>query len=114
MVGQKPEDVLAKAVEMIRDPCQWTRGARARNELGQPVHPADPTAVAWDMEAAVAMACNPYGILPPFFMVLLDEVAQEKHGTYAVFIAEDYRHEIVIDLLEAARTKLTTWSTPKI
>ena len=48
------------------------------------------------------MACNPYGILPPYFMRLLDPIAQ-RHGVSGIGELNDYyRHEIVLQVLEEA------------
>ena len=100
MQGQDPTTVLRRALEIIREPEQWTPRARALDEKGRWVHPGDPTATRWCIEGAVSLACNPYGILPPYFMALLDEVAME-YGCYGVNLLEDgCDHARAIEFLE--------------
>ena len=45
--------VLSAAQNLIRDPAHWTKGAYARNELGDRVGPHDPSAVCWCFAGAV-------------------------------------------------------------
>lgn len=50
------------------------------------------------------MACNPYGILPPYFMKLLDEVADADfgHDMGTPLFNEHYGHDAIIALLKMA------------
>jgi len=58
--------------------------------------------VCWGIEGAVARMCNNWGILPPYFMLLLDSEAQE-YGVDSVNLFEDFvTHEAVVQLLERA------------
>lgn len=46
------------------------------------------------------MACNNFGILPPYFMLMLDQVAAE-YGCYGVNLLEDaLDHAGVVEFLE--------------
>lgn len=75
MNGQPPELILQKAHDLLFNVECWTKGARARDQQGRPVRPEDPNAVSWDIEGAVSICCNNFGILPPYFMRLLDHIA---------------------------------------
>lgn len=98
---------------MIRDPDRWARGARARDAEGNAVSARDPDATSWCLEGAVAICCNEYGILPPYFMLLLDSVAEDHFGFEwgAPLFNEHFTHEAVLDLLELAAQKAEreTW-----
>lgn len=52
----------------------------------------------------MALACNPYGILPPYFMCLLDETAEGEFGHVygAPLFNEHYGHDAIIALLKLA------------
>ena len=66
------------------------------------VKPHDPAAVCWDVEGAIAIECNPYGILPPFFMKLMDEVAG-KYGFDSIGQFNDtYTHEHILRIMAEA------------
>jgi hypothetical protein len=102
MMGQSPVDILGKAYTTISNPGRWAVGAQALSADGYMVRPHDPRAVAWDVEGAVAMASNSYGILPPYFMLLLDSVAQ-SYGVLSIGLLNDsMRHEVVLEVLEKA------------
>jgi len=102
MMGQSPKDILQRAYDRISDPEWWAVGAQALNENGGMVPPHDTTAVRWSVQGAVALASNPYGILPPYFMQLLDEVAEE-YGVITIGLLNDgFRHEIVLEALQKA------------
>ena len=107
MAGQQPSDILRKAAKLIEDPDRWAKGARARDTEGYAVEAKDPTATSWCLEGAIAITCNPFGILPPYFMVLLDSVAEEYFDFPwgAPRFNEYYSHESVIRLLEIAAIK---------
>ena len=108
MGGKHPKDILRQAHKLLEDPAHWTQGARARDENGRKVRPEDPRAVCWCLESAVAMSCNSYGILPPYFMVLLDQTAEEDFGHVygAPLFNEHYGHEAIIILLKCAMTRV--------
>ena len=102
MMGQAPRTILQKAYETIKDPARWTTGAMAVDENNRRVRPNDERAVRWDVEGAVAIASNPYGILAPFFMKLLDEVAEE-YGMFSIGALNDsFQHERVLAVLQEA------------
>jgi len=109
MGGQSPKDILRQAHRLLEDPVHWTRGARARDDNGRTVRPEDPNAVRWCLEGAVALACNDFGILPPYFMVLLDQTAEEDFGhmSGASLFNEHYGHEAVLILLKCAMLRVT-------
>lgn len=106
MQGQDPITILRRALEIIREPEQWTPKARALDAQGARVRPEDPTAVRWCIEGAISLACNPYGLLPPYFMKVLDEVATE-YGCYGVNLLEDaFDHAGVVGFLERVIEKI--------
>lgn len=106
MTGQTPKAILQKAYDRISDKAKWTRGAVARNANGGKVRPDSTEAVCWDIEGAVSLACNPYGILPPFFIKLLDGVAEE-YGTISSGLLNDhFSHEIVLEALSKAYNRV--------
>ncbi len=88
MQGQDPEAVLRRALEIVREPEQWTNEFRAITADRRRCRPEDPDAAAWCIEGAVSLACNPYGILPPYFMLVMDDVARE-YGCDTVNLLED-------------------------
>ena len=89
MGGQTPQNVLLRALWVLRDPNRWVAHCRAADIQGNPVPPTDPRAYKWCLEGAVAMASNPDGVMPPYFMKLLDEVVMEL-----------YREECGVNCLE--------------
>jgi hypothetical protein len=102
MLGQNPRDILRRAADRIRDPSRWTSQAVARDAQGRIVKPHDPAAVCWDVGGAIAIECNPYGILPPFFMKLMDEVAG-KYGFDSIGQFNDtYTHKRILRIMAEA------------
>lgn len=106
MMGQSPVLILRTAYDKIRDPERWAVGAQALDSEGKKVRPDDPTAARWDVQGAIAIACNPYGILPPWFMVYLDGLAQEEGATDVGQYNDHFRHEMVLELLTKAIGRL--------
>ncbi len=109
MGGQSPALILFRAKEILSAPEQWTNRARALNDRGERVRPEDPAAVCWNVNGAVSLSCNKYGIFPPYFVVLLDEVAREIAAgcglaglTGLIEFEESFEHEDVIELLQIA------------
>jgi hypothetical protein len=104
MEGKSPREILEQALSKLAEPHHWTQGARARDGQGAVVRPEDPTAVCWDIEGAIAVSCNRFGVLPPYFMVLLDSVAEDEFGyPYgASHFNEHYDHDSVLTLLRIA------------
>lgn len=74
---QNAEQILRKARALLDDPRNWTTEAKARSSQGEPVHPADPRASCWCIEAAVGISANSAGIVPIPLLDLLDDVAIE-------------------------------------
>ena len=61
--------------------------------------------MCWSVEGAVARMSNNWGILPPYFMLLLDDVARE-YGVDGINLFEDFvTHDAVVELLEKATTR---------
>jgi hypothetical protein len=102
MMGQRPEVILRKAYALIADEQHWTQEAYARDAAGRQVKPYDPTAVKWCIEGAVAISCNPAAILPPFFMVLLDKIAEELGYESVGLLNDGAYHRTVLYVLEEA------------
>jgi hypothetical protein len=102
MMGQRPEVILRKALERIRDEEHWTQGAYARDASGRRVKPYDPAARRWCIEGAVALACNPAAVLPPFFVLLLDEIAANYGYESVGFLNDGVYHYAVLSVLEEA------------
>lgn len=102
MGGQEPWEILQNTYDLLSNEACWTQGARARDQEGVPVQPEDPNAVAWDIEGAVAISCNSFGILPPYFMVVLDQVAMEMRCIGVNEANEAFTHEGVLELLSRA------------
>ncbi len=108
MMGRAPREILLRAMDRIRDPERWAHGAQALDAQGKKVVPSDPSAVQWDVQGAIAIECNPYGILPPYFMQLLDELA-EPYGCDSVGMFNDaYSHERVLHLMQSAADRCPT------
>jgi len=107
MHGQSPRDILRKALELLEDPDRWTPWERAMDAQGRPVRPESPEAVCWSVESAIAKVCGSFGIVPPYFMVLLDSVLTDDLG-FSMGIAyfeQHYSHEMVLGLLRKAIEK---------
>ncbi len=88
MGGQHPRTILRRAIEILSVPEQWTRFASASDEFGNHVRPEDPRAVAWCIEGAISVASNRFGIVPPYFMLILDRVAQDDYESPCVTLLE--------------------------
>lgn len=102
MLGQDPKDILRRARARLEDDTKWTVGAPARNAEGAWRKPDAPDAVRWDIQGAIAIECNPYGILPPFFMKLLDELVAPL-GCDSVGVFNDtFSHDKMLELFDAA------------
>lgn len=100
MEGQSPRTILLRALWVLRDPSRWVNYTRAADVDGRAVAVDDPDAVRWSIEGAVAMASNPHGILPQFFMKLLDDVSRELYQEDSVNCLEDYcDHAAVVRVL---------------
>lgn len=102
MLGQDPKYILRRARERISDPARWTTAAPARNAQGQWRKPHEPDACCWDIEGAIAIECNPYGILPPFFMRLLDGLVEGLGCDSIGTLNDAYSHEMVLQIMERA------------
>ncbi len=102
MMGQRPEVILRKAYERISDERRWARGSNALDAQNKRVKHYDPSAVKWCIEGAVAISCNPAAILPPFFMVLLDQIAAELGYESVGLLNDGAYHRTVLNVLEEA------------
>lgn len=106
MQGQDAITVLRRAKEILQEPEQWTPRARALDVRGSWVRPDHPTATRWCIEGAVSLACNKFGILPPYFMVVLDRAAME-YGCDSVNLLEDaLDHTGVLEFLDRVIERL--------
>lgn len=106
--GQTPQNVLLRALWVLRDPNRWVSFSRAVDEDFNSVPVNDPRAARWSIEGAVAAASNPEGVLPPFFMKLLDEVSLELYREESVNCLEEYcRHQHVVQVLQRAIEKVS-------
>lgn len=102
MAGQPPRDILRRALGIIEDPRRWHHFTH--DAEGSIVKATDPSAVRWDLEGAIAASCNRYGILPPYFMVLLDETLREDFGFEwgSAYYQQSHHHDAVVALLKMA------------
>ena len=104
--GKKPLQILCETRELLSVEQRWTQGARARDVWKNPVRPEDPTAVAWCIEGAVAVVCNPFGITPFSMLRLLDKVVSivfhtEEEITVSMYNELMY-YEAIVCLLDEA------------
>jgi len=103
MEGQTPRNILLRALWVLRDPNRWVNYSRAVDDEGHAVAVDDPAATRWSIEGAVAMASNPHGILPQFFMKFLDEVSLALYQEESVNCLEDYcGHMAIVCVLRRA------------
>jgi len=103
--GQTPYQVLAKARELISDPTRWTQEATAKDSRGNRVHPSDTLAIKWDVEGAIAICANPYGLAPPAILKFLDSIVLERHGFdmgVGQFNDVVLEHRLVLGVLDEA------------
>jgi hypothetical protein len=109
--GQHPAEVLRAAHWLLSNPNCLVVGHRAVDDQGRRVRPEHPSAVAWDLEGAVARASNPWGILCPMFIQLLDQLIVDVFGqdqTAATF-SDHNDHEHVLFLLDIACEEARRW-----
>jgi hypothetical protein len=102
LAGQPPRAVLQRALKIIEDPSRWHYFTQ--DAAGNVVRPNDLSAVRWCLEGAIARECNPYGILPPYFMVLLDTTLEEEFGFSwdLPYFEQHHDHAGVVSLLKLA------------
>jgi hypothetical protein len=74
---REPVEIVRIARMLLDDIELWAQGARARTSTGRPCSPNHPDASAWSITGALAVASNPWGICPPFFLKILDARALE-------------------------------------
>ena len=106
MRGQDPVVILRRALEIIREPEQWTPRARALSSQQTRVSPDHPDAVRWCIEGAVTLACGSFGIMPPYFMRVLDETSYEYGCDGVNLLEEALNHEGVVEFLERVIERL--------
>jgi hypothetical protein len=100
MSGQTPCEILRRARQRLSDPSRWTQRAPARTSSGAWCKPGDKEAVCWDIEGAVAIECNKYGIISPTLLRLLDAYA-EPYGLDSIGGCNDFfSHAKVLDFLK--------------
>lgn len=107
MCGQTPQNVLLRALWVLRAPSRWVCFRRAVDANWDAVDVNDPRAVRWSVDGAVAAASNPQGVLAPYFQKLLDEVVLEMYGEDGgINCLEEYcSHGIVVRVLFRAAEK---------
>lgn len=108
---------LQSAHDLILDRGRYITHAMSLNAEGKPVKPQDPTAVAWNMEGALARHCNEWGIIPPSILQHVDycvplysvyvqlPMSPDHFATFGDF-GEYYHHEHALGLLNYARELL--------
>jgi hypothetical protein len=100
MAGQGPQSILLRALWVLRDPNRWARQYFAEDEDRNWVPNNDPRAVRWSISGAVAAASNPEGIMPPYFMKLLDEATLSLYREESVNCLEEYcSHGHIVQVL---------------
>lgn len=77
LMCRPPNQILRIARLLLSDIRLWAQGARARDEEGKPVSPNHPRACCWSITGAIAVASNPQGLVPPYFLRILDALAFE-------------------------------------
>lgn len=105
--GKSSLQILRETRAFLSDESRWTKRALARDQEGYPVRPEDPTAVAWCLEGAVSLACNPFGIVPPSMLKLLDKVVSiifltEEDITACMYNELADEHSDILYLLDEA------------
>jgi hypothetical protein len=102
--GQTKYTVLSRAYTLLLDEDRWARRAYARDAEGRIVKPGDPAARCWDMQGAIAVSCNKWGILPPCFMYLLNQLAKDYGFENYSEMNDGVEHQGALNiLLEALR-----------
>lgn len=104
--GKNSLQILREVRELLSVEDRWTKGARARDEVGRPVRAEHPNAVAWCVEGAVAKVCNPFGITPFSMMRLLDKTIRIIFRTEEEITASMYNelmhHDAILYMLDEA------------
>lgn len=104
--GKSPLQILRETRELLSVPDRWTKGARARDASGSSVCPENQAAASWCLGGAIAIVCNPFGILPPSMIRLLDKVVRIIFPTEEDIDAGEYNelmnHEDILYLLDEA------------
>jgi hypothetical protein len=77
LMCRPPNQILRIARILLSDILLWSQGARARDESGRAVPPNHPNACCWSLTGAIAVASNPQGLVPPYFLRILDVLAFE-------------------------------------
>lgn len=103
--GKTYSQILREARALLSDPTRHARYARALDATGCPVRPEDPSAVAWDLGAAISRVANGCGITPPYLLSLLDDTVCRVFGltdVNACAFSDLWQHEDVLRLLDEA------------
>lgn len=104
MCDQTPVEVLYKTRELLSDPDRWVQFVLASDENGYRTKPSDPDAVRWGLEGAVGKVSNPYGIVPPCVLKILDMAVLELYNqdVNCGYFNDNNDHQQVMNLIDGA------------
>ena len=108
LMAYPPDEIFRLArTTVLYDRELWTQHAQARDQFGNMVRINDPQAVMWDVEGACGKVANPYGIVPPMIIKILDQIVQDIWNTEedAGWLNDHRTYEHVLILLEEAERR---------
>lgn len=97
---QSLSQILRKTIALLEDPARWTTEALARDASGERVSIADPSAVMFSIEGALARASNDVGVVPPAILHVLDQELLDYLGLTTLIDEVDTRQPAVAGILE--------------
>jgi hypothetical protein len=81
LLGGRSYRQIFEAVRLrLADERHWTQSTFARNELGSPCKPTDPSACCWCLLGAFAKECNVHGLIPSPILSFLDAMVEALFG----------------------------------
>lgn len=72
-------DLLRKVRAYYDKPERWTKGAAARNRLGEAVAPIDPSATSFCLFGCITKETGRYKCLRPIVQQAIDELFHDRH-----------------------------------